>query len=302
MSAAAREQARASLAALLRCPACGDGLALSAEEACCPSAHVFPVVDGIPVLVDEETLAADPQYGHQREYFDAEFSGYASYRLENWRRAYLDRLETAGLLAGDAPLVDVGVGGSGYTVIEAARAGRPAVGCDLSLPGLVAARRFALAEGVGERTLWVCCSAERLPLATGVFGSALAIAVLEHVPDDGAALAELARVLEPGGRAWVTVPHALRHVPLVFRPANRRHDRRLGHLRRYGADELARRARAVGLDPEEAQFTGHSVKVLQLAGSRLGDRLWWWCERRDRRSAGRPRGAMQLSMVFRRER
>lgn len=148
------------------------------------------------------------------------------------------------------------------------------------------------------RTLWVCCSAENLPLASGSVGSALAIAVLEHVPDDGAALRELARVLRAGGRAWVTVPHALRHISPVFRRANRRHDRRLGHLRRYEAETLVRAGSEVGLEPVEIQFTGHAIKVLQLAVGRLSDRFWWWCERRDRRRSNVRRGSMQLSVAF----
>src|SRR5262249_48701886 len=147
----------------------------------------------------------------QQAYFDSEFGRYERYSLESWRVAYLERLRSAGVLeASGAPLVDVGVGGSGYTVIEAARGGGEALGCDLSLGGLRAARRFAEIEGVADRTSWVCCSAEQLPIASGSAGSALAIAVLEHVPDDIAALRELARILQPGGRLWVTVPHALR--------------------------------------------------------------------------------------------
>lgn len=290
----------AALQALLRCPACGGELSLESEEALCGAGgHGYPVVEGIPVLVDEETLQADPQYAGQRSYFDSEFSRYDRYLLEHWRISYLNRLRAAGLLSGSgAPLVDIGVGGSGYTVIEAARAGQPAVGCDLSLEGLLAARRFAAAEGVSDRTLWVCCSAEKLPLASASFGSALAIAVIEHVPDDHAALHELARVLRPGGHAWVTVPHALRNISPPFRPANRRHDRRLGHLRRYRAGALADAALRVGLEAEDVQFTGHAIKVLQLAAGRLDDRFWWWCERRDLQRSGDRRGSMQLSMVF----
>jgi ubiquinone/menaquinone biosynthesis C-methylase UbiE len=286
-----------SLAALLRCPECRAAVSV-AEEAVCEQGHRFRVVDGIPVFVEEETVAASEQYAGQRAYFDSEFRGYERYALENWRVAYLERLRAAGVLERDEPLVDVGVGGSGYTVIEAARTGSRAVGCDLSLDGLRSARRFAATEGVLEQTLWVCCSAERLPLASEAFASALAIAVLEHVPDDGAAWRELARVLRPGGRAWVTVPHALEHVPAVFRRANRRHDRRLGHLRRYDADALVGEASAAGLEPVELQFTGHTVKVLQLLAGRLSNGLWWWCERRDQRLRSKPRGSMQLSAVF----
>jgi ubiquinone/menaquinone biosynthesis C-methylase UbiE/uncharacterized protein YbaR (Trm112 family) len=289
------------LEALLRCPECGSEVALGKVAICLGDGHRYPIVKGIPVFLDETMIASHPQYAAQRAYFDSEFRGYRRYALENWRVAYLDRLRSAGVLDGPgSPLIDVGVGGSGYTVIEAARGGRPAIGCDLSLDGLLVAREFARLEGVAERTLWVCCSAERLPLACGSTGSALAIAVLEHVPDEQAALREIARVLEPGGRAWVTVPHALKNISPVFRHANRRHDRRLGHLRRYEAETLVRAARANGLEPIEVQYTGHAVKVLQLAGKRFGDRVWWWCEGRDRRRQNVRSGSMQISAVFER--
>jgi ubiquinone/menaquinone biosynthesis C-methylase UbiE len=287
------------LEALLRCPECGSEVELDELAVCVGGVHRYPIVERIPVFLDDNTIASNPQYAGQRAYFDSEYRSYGRYSLENWRIGYLDRLREAGVLESSGPpLVDVGVGGSGYTVIEAARTGRRAIGCDLSLEGLLVARRLAEAEGVAERTLWVCCSAERLPLASSSVGSALAIAVLEHVPDDQAALRELGRVLQPGGRAWVTVPHALRNISPVFRLPNRRHDRRLGHLRRYEAETLIQTARASGLEPVDVQFTGHAIKVVQFAAQRLGDRLWWWCESRDRRRRDVRRGSMQLSVVF----
>jgi SAM-dependent methyltransferase len=49
-----------------------------------------------------------------------------------------------------------------------------------------------------------------LPFADGSFQRAYSISVLEHIPDDGdeRALRELARVVEPGGRILLTLPHA----------------------------------------------------------------------------------------------
>jgi SAM-dependent methyltransferase len=288
-----------ALTALLRCPACGGEVEFGRDAVTCAASHRFSVVEGIPVFVGEELLGTDSQYAGQRRYFDAEFSGYERYELENWRRSYLDRLFSRRLIGASGPLVDVGVGGSGYTVIEAARVGQAAIGCDLSLEALLKARRFAVEQGLGARTLWVCCSAERLPLASGAFATALAVAVIEHVPDDSAALSEVSRVLSPGGRAWITVPHALRHIALPFRLPNRLHDRRLGHLRRYDAGTLVEAARRAGLEVEEVQFTGHSIKVLQLVAAR-NERFWWWCERRDLARSRKPRGSMQLSAVFKR--
>ena len=46
----------------------------------------------------------------------------------------------------------------------------------------------------------------RLPFADGTFDRVIASEVLEHIPDDAPAMAELARVLRPGGTMAVTVP------------------------------------------------------------------------------------------------
>jgi uncharacterized protein YbaR (Trm112 family) len=125
---------RELLVNLLRCPSCRAAMAVADDWVVCnKGSHRFPVVEGVLVLIEDEELARDPQYDHQRRYFDSEFAGYSDYRPDLWRVSYLRRLRTGAVLgASDAPLIDVGVGGSGHTVIEAARAGSPSVGCDLS--------------------------------------------------------------------------------------------------------------------------------------------------------------------------
>ncbi len=51
-----------------------------------------------------------------------------------------------------------------------------------------------------------CADIQALPFANDCFDWAMANHVLEHVADDSRALAELYRVLKPGGRALLTVP------------------------------------------------------------------------------------------------
>lgn len=90
----------------------------------------------------------------------------------------------------------------------------------------------------------------RLPFADGRFDLILCSHVLEHVPDDAAAMAELARVLRPGGTAIILVPYdpkrpATEEGRDVASPAERW--RRFGHpyhYRIYGADLTARLAAA----------------------------------------------------------
>jgi hypothetical protein len=104
---------------------------------------------------------------------------------------------------------------------------------------------------------------ERLPFADGAFDAILCSHVLEHVPDDRAAMRELRRVLRPGGLALLPVPpiraERTSEDPREADPAERR--RRFGHpdhVRRYGRDYPERLA--------EAGFRVEVTSAAELAG------------------------------------
>ena len=86
----------------------------------------------------------------------------------------------------------------------------------------------------------------RLPFPDGHFDRVLAAEILEHIPDDELAMAELARVLRPGGTAAVTVP---RYLPekLCWALSDAYHEVEGGHVRIYTGHELVGKLERAGL-------------------------------------------------------
>jgi SAM-dependent methyltransferase len=160
------------------------------------------------------------------------------------------RYDRLGLAAGDR-LLDLGCG-AGRHAFEAARRGARVVALDADLGELkdVAALFAALGEEAPLVAATTGADALRLPFPDATFDRVVAAEVLEHIQRDGDALAELARVLRPGGTIAVTVPAWLServcwtlsddyHAPAVEG----------GHVRVYSAGLLRRRLRAAGLVP-----------------------------------------------------
>jgi SAM-dependent methyltransferase len=100
-------------------------------------------------------------------------------------------------------VLDVGCGDGSATRPLAARA-RALTGVEPSPPALAAA--VAARSPAGER--YVAGTAEALPVPAGAVDVVLFLNSLHHVDDLGAALAEAARVLRPGGILYAQEPLA----------------------------------------------------------------------------------------------
>ena len=86
----------------------------------------------------------------------------------------------------------------------------------------------------------------QLPFADGAFDCVVAAEVLEHIPDDEVAIAELARVLRPGGTMAVTVP---RWFPeqVCWALSDEYHEVEGGHVRIYTRSGLVAKLQQAGL-------------------------------------------------------
>jgi len=181
------------------------------------------------------------------------------------------RYEWLGLRAGDR-LLDLGCG-AGRHAFEAYRRGARVVAFDYDMAELKDVKgMFGALAGSEASTLpvsaWATTTngdATLLPFPDATFDRVIAAEVLEHIPDDEAAISELARVLRPGGTMAITVPAWLAeqvcwalndeyHAPFV--PG--------GHVRIYSEPELRSKLRAAGLRPGAA----HHAHALHTP--------YWW--------------------------
>ncbi|HEY8642305.1 MAG TPA: class I SAM-dependent methyltransferase [Candidatus Dormibacteraeota bacterium] len=160
-----------------------------------------------------------------------------------------DRL---GVRPGDL-LLDLGCG-TGRHTREAVRRGARAVALDLRADDLQTAREGALA---------VRGDALALPFPDATFDHVIASEVLEHIPEDGAAIAELRRVLKPSGGLAVTVP---RWFPerVCWALSDEYHSNPGGHVRIYRASEL------------RAQLEAHGLQVLGGHHAHALHAPYWW--------------------------
>ncbi len=85
-----------------------------------------------------------------------------------------------------------------------------------------------------------------LPFPDEDFDRIVASEVLEHIPDDDGAIAELVRVLRPGGTIAVTVPRWLPE-KVCWALSDAYHEVEGGHVRIYRGSELVAKLEAAGL-------------------------------------------------------
>lgn len=167
-----------------------------------------------------------------------------------WRTAEVAEVAAAGLGLTSGVGLDLGCGDGRLTRVLAEQVGGlRVIGVDLD------PLETALAAEEQEYMRLHTCSAENIPEPDSSLDFVLSISVLEHIPCIEAVLAEIGRLLKPGGRALLTVPsvgfrRCLRG-PLIPGQSRKKYcrslDRRLAHLRYWPAGRWNRELDNVGL-------------------------------------------------------
>jgi len=148
-------------------------------------------------------------------------------------------------------VIDIGCG-AGRHSYEAYRRGADVIAFDQNATELAEVDTMLQAMGqAGEapataKAQVVVGDALALPYPDSTFDVVIASEILEHIPDDDTAIAEMARVLKPGGSLAVTVPRWLPERICWFL-SDAYHANEGGHIRIYRAGELREKLEATGL-------------------------------------------------------
>jgi SAM-dependent methyltransferase len=163
-------------------------------------------------------------------------------------------------------LLDV-AGGDGYWAARARRRGARAVALDISLAKLRRGRELTATPGL------VRGDALDLPFADASFDRVMSVCAIEHFDDGARALAEMARVLAPGGELVMSADALTmaQRWPRLYRAHCERY-----HVRRtYSHDELAALLSGCGLAviAHEYQFRTHWAQRMYLGLSAYGGKV-----------------------------
>jgi ubiquinone/menaquinone biosynthesis C-methylase UbiE len=240
--------------------------------------------------IDERQRAVDvhsDQAGVFADRYDAKNANpygdcfvYSRHRLADYLNRYLP-------VRGDnRTLLDVGCG-TGHWMRTLADRGYIVSGVDASDAMLVYARELNPDAHIEHADV------NRLPFADQTFDYVLCVEVLRYLRDPKLAIAEIARVLKPGGTALVTATPAfnLNGYWLINQLTSRVRIANLTPLRQYFTTSrtLVRQFRSAGLDEVAVHgvYLGPLNWIERLAQPFLARFLRWW-EPIDRAVADRP--------------
>lgn len=272
----------------IKCPYCpNDNLIFASEKLTCPNCqNVFPIIDGVPVLLKKENLCQ--QEKNQAGWFDKHYSQFPKeeYKLENWRLSMLNRIFTVPFKKEVKTYLDIGCGATGYTAIEAAKRNKwVSLGADISIEAMVRAKNLAKNQGVEDLTAFLVCSAENLPFKSNSLDYISAVSLLEHLNDDEKAIRSFATILKKEGHIYICVPNTYKRMWPFLWPVYLYLDRKIGHKRHYAVENLTKKMMVdTTFEFEKVFYNGHLIKLCQLVFEKfnlIDTQKWWLMENKD---------------------
>lgn len=126
-----------------------------------------------------------------------------------WHKLIVKHFQPARDLIGKRVL-EIGCGRGGFSCWLAKQAERPAqiIAADFASAAVQKGRAFAIEHKLSDIT-WEVADVQNIAHPDATFDTVISCETIEHVPSPRRGLSELARVLRPGGRLFLTTPNYL---------------------------------------------------------------------------------------------
>ncbi len=133
-------------------------------------------------------------------------------------------------------ILDIGCG-SGTISLYLANKGYKVRGIDISKKAIQACKDSAKNLNIENVEFEMCEFPKEIP--TGKYDLVFFSEVIEHLPNDGLALREIHKLLNPGGILFLSTPS--KNAPLYRLGYAKKFDKEVGHLRRYTSEEIEKK-------------------------------------------------------------
>ncbi len=254
---------------VLRCPHCREPLTdvvAAAGEPCPKCGHALEAMDGIPLLHRDpgailrqiETAKASAQGNWYEEPHVDTTRGPYRHHLKK-RHDYVESILANFGARRDAGLTGLDLGcGDGTNLALLSRRVDRLYGCDFNLD------RLRRAKAKGTAKLVFLTDIAEIAVQDDALDVVFFNHVLEHVEDDEAALAEVRRIVKPGGLVVLGVPNEgafFWRLAYALQPNTRRTS---DHVHFYTEETLARKCRAAGFRIEDVKRLGWGLPHWRL--------------------------------------
>lgn len=155
-------------------------------------------------------------------------------------------------------ILDVGCGDGFYTE-KIARKGAEVTGIDIRKKALIRARNRALSQ----KLHFIEMNAEELDFPENYFDKVISFCVIEHLQDDEKTLRQIARLLKPGGRLFISADSLSN--PGLKTEEKESHRRRYHVNQFYNLEVVSNKLQQANLKLERSRFVLSSPLALALS-------------------------------------
>lgn len=223
--------------------------------------------NGILIMLSDISLK-DKQNLNQKNYYEDHYKSEEANRDFEWKKRWVVRL--LGFLPKNknSLILDLACG-QAYMTLAIAKKGYKIIACDISINGLLRARKEAEKLGIEKNILFIACDLYKIKFKKNIFDFIIMLHVLEHLVEDKLMLRKATSFAKKNAIYYIGVPLSLFYVFPLFIPLYMYSDRKVGHKRRYTIESILK------LFPFSAKpictvYTGHLIKFIGLFLLKIG--------------------------------